>query len=617
MAKKLIEPDGIYNAITDEATLKGAVDVIYNNNIKDIGIDTETTSLDYLNCGILGISLAYVTNDMRFGWYIPVRYVAEQLSLLDDPSQYLDIETINHYLNKPLADKNITKHLHNAKFDLHVLNRHGFDVIEPIYDTMIGAWVLGNVATARYGLKHLAEEKLGIKMIGFSDITGKNNTFSKVSLNKAVEYAGPDGDVTLRLAEMEIPIFNKYRSLKPTLDIELKCIPILKGMEKIGALVDKDYLRKQSRYLSKQMKSLNKQMIDILGDINIDSDQQLKAAIKKRYDIRLNDVQASTLENIFEYNEDVFEEIKPLLDYRKCAKLKSVYCDGILDLVENDGRVHTSFYQMLKTGRLSSKKPNLQNIPAYVQNGFMTKLPPIRHAFITKPGYKFVSIDYSQLELRVITHVSNEQYWIKAFNDGKDIHSSTAAAVFGKDIDSVTKFERKRAKFVNFGLLYGESAYGLSKRENMTVEEAEGFIARYFSVLPKIQEYVESRKRQVITQRYTETFNGRRLYFKYDKKDRRAVAAAQREGINFPIQGGASDIVKSAMYPVHELLKNYKTNMILQVHDELDFEMAEDEIPILIPKIVDIMSNVFDLKVDLLVDVEIGDNWGELKEYKL
>ena len=604
-------PDGIYSAIINEQSLTAVVKEAHASG--DIGIDTETTGLDYLTCDILGISLAYKKDNKYYGYYIPVKIETEQIALWDNPSDYLSLDIIRKHLNPLLSNESIKIYMHNAKFDLHILERHGFTINNNLFDTMIGAWVLGNSQKSKYGLKYLVKEKLGFDQMDFSEATAGTKDFTKVDLQTSVDYAGPDGDMTLRLAEKEIEVLNNYPTLKPTFELEMKVVPVLKHMEYTGALVDIDYLKQQRKYTSKILKLLEKECISHYGNININSEQQLKPVLEECLGVHLPDVQVNTLESYV--TQDT--RLEYLLDYRKFLKMKSVYIDGLMKLVDSNKRIHTSFYQMLKTGRLSSKKPNLQNIPAYIKETYGEyNLPSIRKAFITKPGYKFVSIDYSQLELRVITHVANEQYWINTFKNGGDIHLSTAAAVFRKPENKISSYERKQAKFVNFGLLYGESAYGLGKRQGISTEEAQKFINIYFDVLPSIQEYIESRKQMVLKMGYTETFNGRRLYFRYNRYNSKEIAAAQREGINFPIQGGASDIVKTAMYQVYKLLKNYKSKMVLQVHDELDFEMAEDEMHILIPQIVEIMNNVFDLKVDLKVDVEYGDNWEDIKEWK-
>lgn len=606
----LIEPNGIYKSITTMGDLRVLVEVI-TDHYQDIGVDTETTSVDYLTCDLLGISIAYKPESLHgVGYYIPVRPSKQVESLWDNPNNYLELDVIREHLNKILSNPNITKYLHNAKYDMHVLKRHGFTLEQPIYDTMIGAIVLGNVANAKYGLKDLVEKKLNIKMLHFDEVTGKDKDFSKTPLDVAVKYAGPDGDLTLRLAKEERKAFDKFPSLIPTMDLELSCIPVLQSMEELGARIDIKYLSNMNKKLKKEMDSYLDSVYKYFGkNFNVNSEDQLIKELRIKFPKDdITDVQASTLDLlVIKYPTEL--GIKDIINYRKRLKLSSVYCEGMIKQADKEHKVHTAFYQMLKTGRISSKNPNLQNIPT-TKDG--SDLPSIRRAFIADPGCKFVSIDYSQLELRVITHVADEPYWIKAFENNEDIHLSTAAAVLKKDQKDVTKYERKTAKFTNFGLLYGETAYGLSGRTGMSLEEADTFIKKYFSVLPKVKNYIDDIRHQVLTRKYTETFNGRRLYYNYDNK---TVNAAIREGTNQPIQGGAADIVKKAMVYTYDYLKPFKSKMILQVHDELDLMAYEDELPTIIPHIQEIMSNVFQLKVELKTDCELGDNWEDIKDW--
>lgn len=596
-------PNGIYKTITSESDLKDLVYVI-KDFYKEISVDTETTSVDPLTCELVGISISHKEG---FGYYIPVQKYLQQKMLWDDPANFLTVEVVRSYLNQILEDESISKVLHNAKYDLHVLGRYGFNVSGNIFDTMICAWVLGNVSMARYGLKHLTKTKLGFEMLEYKEVAG-NKPFYLVDLPLATQYAAADTDMTLRLKNKEMDVLANYPSLNNTLNLELAAIPVLKRMEEKGTPLDEEYLEQSGKLLNAQAKILANRVYDEFGcRFNLNSPEQLLQVLNKN---KIN--VTSTDEAALKANEDKHPGIKYILDYRKRLKLKSVYVEGMLNKLKN-GRIHTEFYQMLKTGRLSSSSPNLQNIPAYLPDG----LPSIRKAFITPPGHKFVSIDYSQLELRVITHVAEEPYWIEAFKNNFDIHKATAAAVNRIPINDVTDYQRKQAKFTNFGLLYGESAYGLSNRTGMTVDEAEAFIKEYFSVLPRIQDYVQTTKELVKTRKYVETFNGRRLYFRYDANEPKQIAACQREGINFPIQGGAADIVKASMIEIDRLLlgSKFKTELVLQVHDELDFLMPEDEMPVLIPEIVKIMENIFSLKVDLKVDVEYGNNWQDLEKW--
>lgn len=603
-----IKPNGTYISIITEGDLKDLAYILSEFGT-EIAIDTETTGLEYLKAELLGIS---ITHRGKLGYYIPVKRHATQLTLWDNPKDYLDIDIVREHLNPILSDINKIKILHNAKYDLHILHRHGFDLREPIFDTMIGAWVLGNVHGARYGLKELSENKFNISMTTFKDLVGKGS-FEDVPLRDATDYAGPDADMTKRLYDLEMETLKSYEFLRPVMELEMKCMLPLKKMEEVGALIDVEYLEKLEKPLAKQMAGYENIVHQHFGDFNINSNEQLLDKINRHLKLKIEDTK---FETIVKYKDD-FPVLEAYLRWGKRQKLHSVYVIGILERLDESHRVHTEFQQNKKTGRLSSNNPNLQNIPTKKdEDEYAKDLPSIRKAFIVKEGCKFVSIDYSQLELRITAHRADETPWIEAYKKGTDIHKATAAAVFKIPISQVTKEQRFKAKAVNFGLLYGMSEYGLARRIKVSVDEAKEFINRYFENLPNIQKYIADRKREVIEKKYVETDFGRRLYFKYDLTNPKSLPAAQREGINMPIQGQAADIVKKAMVEVDSLLDNYKSKLILQVHDELDFEMYEEEMPILIPQIVDIMSNVFTLKVPLQVDVEYGDNWEQLRDWK-
>lgn len=609
----LTAPNGSYQAIVTEADLKNMAYVLTEFGT-EIALDTETTSVDYLRCDLLGIS---ITHNAGRAVYIPVKKHLTQELLWDNPKEFLPIETVRKYLNPILANPNKIKILHNAKFDLHVLRRHGFTIDEPIFDTMIGAWILGNVHGAKYGLKELTERKLGFKMTEFKEVVGKRKSFSEVPLKEATLYAAADADMTKRLFEIELIKFNEYPVLIPTLELEMPCISVLQSMEDVGTLINRKYLEKLRQPLRKQMEEYSNLVYERLGNFNINSDEQLidriNRLLRSNQARQIDNAQFETLDNL----KEQYPVIDYYLRYSKRQKLYSVYVDGLIKLLDNNDRVHTEYRQNLKTGRLSSNKPNLQNIPTKKdEDEYAKDLPTIRKSFIAPEGFKIVSIDYSQLELRLTAHRANEPAWIEAFNHDVDIHKATAAVVLGVPIDKVTKEQRKKAKAINFGLLYGMTEFGLSRRLKISVDEAKEFIDRYFENLPMVRKYIEDRKREVMTQKYVETEIGRRLYFRWNLENPKSLPAAQREGINMPIQGQAADIVKKAMVEIHNLLKPYKSNMVIQVHDELDFEMAEDEMEILIPPITEIMSTVYALSVPLKVDVEFGNNWEDLKDWQ-
>ena len=613
--QELKKPDGSYIPVLCEMSLRELAYTLQEFGT-EIALDTETTSVDYLKCDLLGIS---ITHEIGRAYYIPVQRHLTQQFLWGNPDEYPSLELIQFYLNPILSDKSKKKILHNAKFDLHVLKRHGLIIDGPVFDTMIGAWILGNVHAARYGLKDLVARKLGYKMTEFKEVVGKKRTFSEVPIKEATDYAAADADMTKRLYLSELEAKSRFPTLDATFDLEMPCINVLQYMEEIGTLIDNKYLEGLRKPLRKQMEYFASTTRQILGEFNINSEEQLLTRINKYIHPKIIDnTQFETLLTLVDNHPAIDSYIR----YSKYQKMYSVYVDGLLNLLNGDGRVHTEYQQNKKTGRLSSNRPNLQNIPTKKDDPtnpsyeYTKDLPLIRQAFIAKDNHKIVSIDYSQLEIRLTAHRAQEQTWIDAYNRDVDIHKATAAAVFNIPISKVTKDQRFRAKAVNFGLLYGMSEYGLARRIKVSVSEAKEFIDRYFENLPMVRKYIEDRKEEVIIRRYVETEIGRRLYFNWNTENTKSLPAAQREGINMPIQGQAADIVKKAMVEVHNLLIPYKSNMIIQVHDELDFEMAEDEMPILIPQICEIMSSVYKLSVPLKVDVEFGDNWEKLKDWK-
>lgn len=603
-----MKPDGCYSSITNEADLRDLVYVL-KEFATELGIDTETSSVDPLSCDLYGISISH---QEKFAVYIPVQHHLTQPMLWDSPEEFLDLETIQKHLAPIFSDPTKTKVLHNAKFDMHVLERHGLPLAEPIYDTMIGAWILGNIHGARYGLKELVDKKLGIQMTTFKEVVGKKKDFSEVPLPEATKYAGPDADMTLRLYHKEKEVFEKYPTLAPTLELEMPIVSILQDMEKVGSRIDTSYLGSLSKPLHKEMNFYSKRIYDAWGEFNINSGEQLQEKINKYCGLALDNTQFDTIAPYVEK----FPVLDSYLRYAKRLKTKGVYVDGILALVDKNERVHTEFKQNKKTGRLSSNNPNLQNIPNKKEEDEYAKdLPAIRKAFIAKPGYKIVSIDYSQVELRIMAHLANEETWIQAFNEDSDIHRATAAAMFKIPADKVTKEQRRNAKTINFGLLYLMSAFGLSKKLKISVEEAQGFIDQFFFNLHNIRKWMDQKAYEVQYRKMVETENGRRLYFHYDLDNPKSLPAAIREGTNLPIQGLAADIVKMAMIDVYGLLQNYHSKLILQIHDALDFEMKEEEMPILIPQISEIMSSAYKLKVPLKVEVEVGDNLEELHKW--
>lgn len=601
----LNRPDGIYKPILSIHELRDLCEEISSSD--RLAIDTETSGLDYLTCELYGIALSHKEG---FGWYIPVKRTpknGEQLSIFDISERSLTLEEIREVLNPIFMSVFIVKYLHNAKFDLHILTRHGFVLMEPIYDTLLGSIVLGNMKFQEYGLKHLTKVKLGYDMLEFKEVT-KKCPFHALEIQAQTDYAGPDVDMTLRLGSKLEEIYPRFPNLIKIRNLEFEVMPTLKDIESQGCLIDKDYLLNIGNSLSKDLSKREKEIHSLFEKkFNFNSNEQLLSLLNNTYGLNLHNVDEQALKSV----KDSHPGIPAILEYKKRAKLLSTYVSGILSKLI-DQRVHTDYYQLKVTGRLSSNNPNLQNIPTKKDN---SDLPLIRKAFIVPEGYQFVSIDYSQLELRLATHISEDETWTKAFLNDEDIHAATASSIYGKPIELVTAYERKLSKVTNFSILYGISAFGLAPRIEKSVEEAEEFIEQYFANLAGVKNYIQSCKARVLAKKWIETPMGRRVYFNFSDRDNKAKNAAIREATNFPIQGMSADIMKMAMVEVSKLLKSYKTKMILQVHDELAYEMEEDEMDILIPKIVEIMENVVQLRVPIRCDTEFGPNWEELEKY--
>lgn len=591
-------PDGRYYSITTIEELKALCNKL--DAVDIFAADTETSGTDELDCKLYGISISPVEKE---GYYIPLSIELEKFSqtnLIENVGNYLPLEIVRQYL-RPYFESDKVKIFHNLVFDLHVLKRHGMDIKPPFYDTMISSWIVGNYHGAKFGLKHLAEEKLGFKMLEFKEVAGKK-PFYQVPIDLATFYASSDTDMALRLHNKVEPFYEKVPSLKATKELEFRLIPILQSMEAIGVHIDVNHLEELKKPTQDKIKILSKEIYSSAKRyFNINSDDQLLVVLNNIIPgTKLFNTQASTLE-MFKNEHPIFEKV---LEYRTHTKLLTTYINGILNKLRYN-KLHTSFRQHgITTGRLASSGPNLQNIPVRTKEG-----EEIRRAFIPEYGRNWVCIDYSQLEIRVVAHISQDKTWIDALNDGADIHQATA------DLVGVS---RKAAKAINFGLVYGITEFGLSKRIDMSVNDTRDFINLYFSKLPGVKRYVDQHRKYALEQCYVETMFGRRRYFKYRKDHKAAVEAVQREGINAPVQGSAADIVKMAMIEVDKYLKdsNSRSNMLLQVHDELDFEIYEEDMEKDIKPIVDIMSNVTKLSVPLTVDVEYGKNWADIKKWE-
>ncbi len=609
------------------------------NAAKLIAFDVETTGLDKTTAELVGVCLAVKS---PVGYYIPVGHLANeaqsssgQMSLFAGKPELaegqLPLQTVLDGLRGPLTNANIGKVAHNAKYDYSILARYDLHVTPITFDTMIAEW-LTDPATKHKGLKDLARHRLGAEMTEITSLIGKGKaqkTFAEVSIEEAAPYGAADADLTLRLVpplQSEI----EEKGLAKILDLEMPLIPVLAAMEQEGIGVDLDFFRQMSQELDGRLRQLEAKIHEIAGEpFNINSTQQMSDILFKKLGYPVEGLKKtssgyySTAANVLEGLKAAAQEkqtgmVTALLEYRELGKLKSTYVDALPELVnKKDGRIHTSFNQTgAITGRIASSNPNLQNIPIRSDVG-----QQIRRGFVAKPGHIFLAADYSQVELRVLAHVSQDVALLEAFRQDQDIHSTTAAAVYGIDLANVTYNQRRFAKAVNFGLIYGMGAFRLARDSELTLAEAENYIKDYFARFPGIQKYLDETKQKAKDAGYVETLLGRRRYFPVFKmpasgSNMQARLRAEREAINHPIQGTAADIVKIAMLNLHDKLAagGYRAKMLLQVHDELLLELPEAELEPVRKLVVSTMSGAFSLDVPLKVEASVGHNWLELKD---
>ena len=571
--------------------------------------DTETDSLDAMQANLVGISLCI---EPRHACYIPLGHRAPGA-----PEQ-LPMNEVLDALRPYLTDANKAKVGQHGKYDLHVLRRHGIDVQGYADDTMLQSFVLDS--SQRHDMDSLAKRVLGIDTIPYSDVAGKGAkqiSFAEVSIEDATRYAAEDADITLRLYRAQAPQLLDVPALEGVYrDIEMPLVPVLERIEANGVMIDSAELRRQSADLGKRMLEAQQKATELAGrTINLDSPKQLGALLFDELNlpalVKTPSGAPSTNEEALEAIADQHELPRVILEYRGLAKLRSTYTEKLPEMVNPEtGRVHTSYHQAgAATGRLASSDPNLQNIPIRTDDGRR-----IRRAFIAPPGRKLVACDYSQIELRIMAHLSEDPALVRAFESGDDVHRATAAEVFGRKIDEVTINERRAAKAINFGLMYGMSAFGLAKQLGVSRGEAQDYIALYVSRYPGVREYMERTREQARGQGFVETVFGRRLYLPYiHSRNQGQRAGAERAAINAPMQGTAADIIKRAMASVDEWLNAYRDQalMIMQVHDELVFEVDTDFVPTLTEAVTARMAGAANLRVPLLVDSGTGENWDE------
>jgi len=575
-----------------------------------VAVDTETTSLDYMQAQLVGVCVAVEPGQAA---YIPFGH-----DYLGAPAQ-LSQDTVLAQLKPLLEDPDIKKVGQNLKYDMSVLAQHGIDLQGVAFDTMLESYVLDSVAT-RHDMDSLATEYLGETTISFSDVAGKGAsqlTFNQVSLEEAAPYAAEDADITLRLHQTLWPEVCKHPTLEKVFnDIELPLLPVLSRIERTGALVDGTLLFQQSSELAERLGELEIEAWDLAGQqFNLASPKQLGEILFEKLQIP---VLKKTAKGAPSTKEEVLQELaldyplpKVLLEHRSLAKLKSTYTDKLPTMINPASkRIHTSYHQAgTATGRLSSSDPNLQNIPVRTPEGRR-----VRQAFIAAPGCKMVAADYSQIELRIMAHLSEDPSLLKAFAEGQDIHRATAAEVFAVPTDQVTADMRRSAKAINFGLIYGMSAFGLARQLNIGRKQAAEYIELYFQRYPGVQSYMNNIRHTAAEQGYVETAFGRRLYLpEINARNGMRRQAAERTAINAPMQGTAADIIKLAMIHVDDWLQNsdLQSQMIMQVHDELVLEVPESELEAVKQGLNDLMANAANLLVPLVVDVGVGDNWDE------
>jgi len=579
-------------------------------------IDTETTSLNTLQAKIVGICLAVKDpeNPGNQACYIPLTHDYE------DAPQQLDINMVLARIKPILENPNVAKCGQNLKYDWHVLQNHGIYLKGMKFDTMLESYSLNSVAT-RHNMDDLALKYLNHRTTHFEEIAGKGKkqlTFNQIKIEDAAHYAAEDADITLQLHQTLWQQLEAEPTLKKVFtDIEMPLMPVLAHMERNGVLLDTEMLAKQSEEISAKLGGLEQKAHLIAGEVfNLNSSKQLQVILFENLELpiikKTPKGQPSTAEPVLvELAEQGHEMPTLILEYRSLAKLKSTYTDSLPKQVDvGTGRVHTSYMQAVaSTGRLSSTEPNLQNIPVRSAEGRR-----IRQAFITRPGYKMIAADYSQIELRIMAHLSGDAGLLTAFAEGRDIHQATAAEIFGVPLEDVTTEQRRSAKAVNFGLIYGMSAFGLAKQLNVSRGLAQEYIDLYFSRYPGVLHYMQDTKEKAKDTGYVETLLGRRLYLPdINARNGQLRQYAERTAINAPMQGTAADIIKSAMIQIEDWLQNcgFDIQMIMQVHDELVFEVKEDELESVKPEIKRLMESAIELKVPLIVDIGEGINWDE------
>lgn len=583
---------------------------------KMISLDTETTSTDPLRSKLVGMSFAVKEGT---GYYIPIGHKTG--------APQLPLEDVVDALQAVLSDPSIQKVGHNLKYDGLVLEQNGLPVTPMTFDTMIAGWLI-DPASRAFGLKDMAGTYLDLSMTHIEELIGKGKTQTTmdfVAVENAAPYAAADAEVSLRLVSILQEKMKANNATGVFEKIEMPLVPVLMQMEAVGIALDKPYLKKMGQELGERLDGIVKEIQDEVGySFNLNSTQQLSKVLFETLKLTPPDARKKTSSGHYSTSASVLEELSgqhpvvdKILEYRELAKLKSTYLDALPESINpRDGRVHTSYNQTGSvTGRLASTDPNLQNIPIRTDTGRL-----VRNGFISDPGSVLLSVDYSQIELRIVAHMSGDEAMLDAFRAGQDIHATTAAAILNIPLSEVTREQRRHAKAINFGLIYGMSSFGLSRGTSLTLGEAENFVREYFEHFPRVKSFLDNLKVQAAKQGYVETILGRRRYFPNLANTTNVTVrrAEEREAINAPIQGTAADIMKIAMINLPPALNKASLNakLMLQVHDELVLEVPEKELQTTARLVQKVMSEALTLSIPLLTEAKSGVNWGNMTPLK-
>jgi DNA polymerase-1 len=582
------------------------------NQAEVISFDTETTSTDEMQADLVGISLAIKEG---FGYYIPVGHKR---------GQNLTIEQVISALREPMTNAKIGKVAHNAKYDYIMLARYGLTITPITFDTMIAEFVI-DPGSRNLGLKGLALVRLGEEMTNIEELIGKGKnqiSMAEVNVEAAAAYAAADAEITLRLMPILQEELERVGGMKLMEEIELPLITVLADMEMNGILLDLPFFSSMTEELQGRLNEIVKQVYQSVGkEFNLNSTQQLSDILFNRLRLEPPDRGKKTASGHYSTSAAVLENLRGkhevvdwVLEHRELSKLKSTYLDALpLAVNPTTGRVHTSYGQTgAVTGRLSSSNPNLQNIPIRTAEGRR-----VRNGFIAGPDNVLLSVDYSQIELRIVAHMAEDEGMLAAFRQGQDIHATTAGAIYSVPLEAVTKDMRRHAKAINFGLIYGMSAFGLTRSTELTLAESQDFVQAYFEKFPGVKHYLDGIRKIAAEQGYVETLLGRRRYFPMLKNPTNINLKnrEEREAINAPIQGTAADVMKIAMLKIPAALQKAKLNgkMLLQVHDEIVLECPENELETTARVVRETMEAAYPLSIPLLTEARWGLNWGEMQ----